>query len=141
MNAVTTAPLRPARASPGVLLLVAIAGFGAGAAAVYAYFQRFGPAGGGPSTTPTSAPLSAEARLRSMRELQVVSPNTVSNQEIEAQQLMLAQSRTELEAGQVMLMKAKAAQANGQKVAELQLEAAKANQERVAKEDPVGALQ
>jgi HlyD family secretion protein len=83
---------------------------------------------------------SAENRLRSMHDLQKVSPNTVSAQEVEGQELLLAQTLAELEAGRVLLDKAVAAQKNGERVARLQLDAAKANQDRVQRENPVELL-
>jgi HlyD family secretion protein len=85
--------------------------------------------------------VSAENRLRSMQELQKTSPHTVSAQEIEGQELLLSQTLAELESGGVLLQKAAAARANGEKVARLQLKAAEDNLERVRKENPVESLQ
>jgi HlyD family secretion protein len=67
---------------------------------------------------------SAEHRLRSMKELQRVSPNTVSAQDVDGQELLLAQTGAELEAGKAMLAKAELAQQTGKTVAETQLAAA-----------------
>jgi HlyD family secretion protein len=82
----------------------------------------------------------AEHRLRSMKELQAVSPNTVSAQDVEGQELLLAQTGAELEAGKSMLAKAELAQQTGKTVAEAQLAAAKANLERSLREAPIESL-
>ena len=83
---------------------------------------------------------SAEHRLRNLRELQQVSPNTVSGQDVDGQELLVAQSAAELEAGKAQLAKAELAQQTGKKVAEAQLAAAKANLERSLREIPTDAL-
>jgi HlyD family secretion protein len=83
---------------------------------------------------------SAEHRLRSMKELQQVSPNTVSAQDLDGQDLLLAQTVAELEAGKAQLTKAELAQQTGKKVAEAQLAAAKANLERTLREVPIESL-
>jgi HlyD family secretion protein len=83
---------------------------------------------------------SAENRLRSMQQLQRDSPNTVSAQEVEAQELLVAQTLAELESGRVLLDKATAAQKSGERIAKLQLDAAKANQDHVQRENPVESL-
>jgi HlyD family secretion protein len=82
-----------------------------------------------------------DSRIRGLRELQRLSPNTVAEQDVESQELLLAQTVAELRAGQVLRDKAVAAQTNGEKVARLQLKAAAENLERVRKEDPVATLQ
>jgi HlyD family secretion protein len=83
---------------------------------------------------------SAEHRLRSMKELQQVSPNTVSAQDVDGQELLLAQAAAELEAGKALLAKAELAQQTGKKVAEAQLAAAKATLERTLREAPIESL-
>jgi HlyD family secretion protein len=83
---------------------------------------------------------SAEHRLRSMKELQQVSPNTVSAQDVDGQELLLAQAAAELEAGKALLAKAELAQQTGKKVAEAQLAAAKATLERTLRESPIDSL-
>jgi HlyD family secretion protein len=83
---------------------------------------------------------SAEKRLLSMKALQHDSPNTISSQDVDGQELLVAQANTELEAGKAQLTKAKLAQETGQKVAEAQLEAAKANLERSLREIPLDTL-
>jgi ABC exporter DevB family membrane fusion protein len=83
----------------------------------------------------------ADNRLRGMRELQKVSPHTVSDQEVEGQRLLAEQAKAELEAARVLLKKAEAARANGEQVAKLQFKAAEDNLARVQKENPVESLQ
>jgi HlyD family secretion protein len=83
---------------------------------------------------------SADHRLRSMKELQQVSPNTVTAQDVDGQELLLAQAVAELEATKSLLAKAKLAQETGTKVAEAQLAAAKANLERTLREVPLDSL-
>ena len=56
-----------------------------------------------------------------MKELQQVSPNTVSAQDVDGQELLVAQATAELEAGKALLAKAELAQQTGKKVAEAQL--------------------
>ncbi len=82
----------------------------------------------------------AEHQLRRLRELQQVSPNTVSAQDVEGQELQLAQTVAELEAGRAVLAKAESAQQTGRRVAEAQLAAARANLERTLRELPVESL-
>src|SRR5205807_5034357 len=79
-------------------------------------------------------------RLRNMKELQRVSPNTVSAQDVDGQELLLAQTLAELEAGKSLLAKAELAQQTGKKVAEAQLAAARANLERALREIPLDSL-
>ena len=50
----------------------------------------------------------ADRRLRSMKELQQVSPNTISAQDVDGQDLLLAQTIAELAAGKSLLAKADA---------------------------------
>jgi HlyD family secretion protein len=83
---------------------------------------------------------SADQRLRNLKELQQVSPNTVSAQDIDGQALLLAQAVAELEAGRALFAKAKLAQETGTKVSEAQLAAAKANLERTLREIPLDSL-
>jgi HlyD family secretion protein len=83
---------------------------------------------------------SAEHRLRSMKELQQVSPNTVSAQDVDGQDLLLAQAAAELEAGKALLAKAELAQQTGKKVADAQVAAAKATLERTLREAPIESL-
>ena len=83
---------------------------------------------------------SADHRLRSLKELQQVSPNTVSAQDVDGQELLLAQAVAELEAGKALLAKAKLAQETGKKVAEAQLAAARANLDRTLREISVDSL-
>jgi HlyD family secretion protein len=83
---------------------------------------------------------SAEQRLRSLKELQQVSPNTVSAQDVDAQELLVAQSAAELESGKSLLAKAELAQQTGKKVAEAQLAAARATLERTLREIPLESL-
>jgi HlyD family secretion protein len=83
---------------------------------------------------------SAEQRLRSMRELRQVSPNTVSTQDLDGQELLVAQADAEIEAGKALLAKAELAQQTGAKVAEAQLAAARANLQSKLREIPLDSL-
>jgi HlyD family secretion protein len=83
---------------------------------------------------------SGEQRLRSMKELQQVSPNTVSAQDVEGQELLIAQTAAEIESGKALLRKAELAQQTGKTVAEAQLAAARANLERTLCEIPLDSL-
>lgn len=83
---------------------------------------------------------SAEQRLQSLRELQRISPNTVSAQDVDSQDLLAAQAAAEIASGKALLAKAKLAQQTGKQVAEAQLASAKASLERTLREIPVDAL-
>jgi HlyD family secretion protein len=82
----------------------------------------------------------AEHRLQGMRDLQRISPNTVSDQDVEGQELLVAQTLAEIQAGTAQLAKAKAAQETGRKVAEAQLAASRANLERALRDIPLESL-
>jgi len=66
--------------------------------------------------------------VRRLEALKQRSPMTVPERDFNAQQLLLAQTRADLQSGQVALQKARAAHQNGLKVANAQLAAAQANQ-------------
>jgi HlyD family secretion protein len=83
---------------------------------------------------------SAEHRLKSLKDLRRDSPNTVSSQDVEAQDLLLAQTVAEIAAGKALLAKAELAQQTGKQVAEAQLAAARANLERSLREVPLELL-
>jgi HlyD family secretion protein len=82
----------------------------------------------------------AERRLQSMKDLQQISPNTISAQDVEAQELLLTQTAAELASGRSLLDKATLAQQTGKQVAEAQLAAAEANLQRSLREIPIETL-
>jgi HlyD family secretion protein len=83
---------------------------------------------------------SAEQRLRNLKELRQVSPNTVSAQDLDGQELLVAQGDAEIESGKALLAKAELAQQTGAKIAEAQLAAAKAGLESKLREIPLDSL-
>jgi hypothetical protein len=69
--------------------------------------------------------------VRRLEALKQRSPTTVPDRDLSTQQLLLAQSRADVQSGQVALQKARAAHQNSLKVAHAQLAAARSNQKFV----------
>jgi HlyD family secretion protein len=79
-------------------------------------------------------------QLRKMEALQRSSPATVPEQDIRTVRVQRDQAQAEHEAGKALLEKAKAARESGVALANLQLEAAQAHQERAQNDKSVAAL-
>src|SRR5207249_1822635 len=132
--------VRRGKVTVPMLLIVAAAGYGAGAGTVW--LARVGPVPAGQPELHSGSARSAVAApggLRPARLLSVVGPpaDPVPDHELSTQQLHLAQTRADVQSGQVALQKARAAHQNALKVAHAQLAAAQANQ-KFARADQSG---